>query len=148
MGPSHFRVMRHMSPRRDVYVVASIVGSVVSCDPRELVKTLYWCCDSDRPARRYPATEISALSARDFPRVHLSGCRTHASNTGCFDWHHSQNINKAKEEAEDCLHSNQVLLELRKTCGLCLHSNQVLLELRKTCLGSEVQAGTSRQVLL
>ncbi|KAL6086315.1 hypothetical protein STEG23_009723 [Scotinomys teguina] len=34
---------------------------------------------------RDPATELSALSARDFPRVHLPGCRTHTSNTGYFN---------------------------------------------------------------
>ncbi|KAL6083493.1 hypothetical protein STEG23_031621 [Scotinomys teguina] len=33
-----------------------------------------------------PATELSALFVRDFPRVHLPGCRTLTSNTGCFDW--------------------------------------------------------------
>ncbi|KAL6081505.1 hypothetical protein STEG23_003216 [Scotinomys teguina] len=38
------------------------------------------------PGRPDPETELSALSARDFPRVHLPGCRTHTSNTGYFNW--------------------------------------------------------------
>ncbi|KAL6030663.1 hypothetical protein STEG23_034853 [Scotinomys teguina] len=39
---------------------------------------------------RDPATELSALFVRDFPRVHLPGCRTHTSNTGYFNWKEKQ----------------------------------------------------------
>ncbi|KAL6036781.1 hypothetical protein STEG23_035083, partial [Scotinomys teguina] len=34
---------------------------------------------------RDPATKLSALFVRDFPRVYLPDCRTHTSNTGYFN---------------------------------------------------------------